>query len=208
MRSPLAALVAVLALATLVATPLVGQEFQEPKSKVAFSIDEGDLVLLGTGLRVKKITFIKVKVYATGFYVDKSAVDGLLAPFKGKPASDELRTVLQTGDFAKMLVLHFVRNVGAGKIQDAMRDALEEGTDPKVLEQFISYFPEVKDGQRCTFRWVPGGTVETVMAGEEKPPITDAAFAAKLFGLYVGPEPLQDDFKAGFVARAGEVLAD
>ena len=205
MRSPL--LAAVAALALVVGAGVLGaQDFQEPKSKVAFAIDDGDLTLLGTGLRVKKITFIKVKVYATAFYVDKAAVDGPLAPFKGKPASDELRKTLQAGDFEKMLVLHFVRDVGAGKIQDAMREALEKGTDPKVLDQFISYFPEVKDGQRCTFRWVPGGTIETVMAGAEKPAITDRAFAEKLFGLYVGPDPLQDDFKPDFLARTGEVL--
>jgi hypothetical protein len=206
MRSPLVAILAILALVA-VAVPLTAQDFQEPKSKVAFAIDNGDLVLLGTGLRVKKIIF-SFKAYAVGFYVEKAAVAGPLAPFKGKPASDELRTVLQTGDFEKELVLHFLRNLKAEKIQGAMREALEEGTDPKVLEQFISYFPEVKDGERCTFRWVAGGTVETVMAGAEKPAITDRAFAEKLFGLYVGPDPLQDDFKPGFVARAAEVLAE
>jgi len=205
MRSPLVAVVAALALIAA-AVPLAAQDFQEPKSQVGFAIDNGDLTLLGAALRVKKITFIKVKVYATGFYVARAAVAGPLAPFKGKPASDDLRKVLQTGDFEKMLVLHFVRDVGEGKIQDAMREALEDGTDPKVLNQFISYFPEVKDGQRCTFRWIPGGTIETVMAGQEKPAIADRAFAEKLFGLYVGPDPLQDDFKPGFVARAGEVL--
>ena len=89
-----------------------------------------------------------------------------------------------------------------------MREALEEGTDPKVLDQFISYFPEVKEGERCTLRWVPGGTIETVMKGEAKPPITDRAFAEKLYGLYVGPDPLQKDFNEGMVARTGEVLAE
>jgi len=206
MRSPLVAVVAVLALVA-VAVPLAAQEYQEPKSKVAFAIDDGDLVLLGTGLRVKKIVF-SFKAYAVGFYIEKAAVDGPLAPFKGKPASDELRTVLQTGDFEKTLVLHFLRDLKAKKIQDAMRDALEEGSDPEVLAQFISYFPEVKKGERCTFRWASEGTLETSMTGEEKPPITDRAFAEKLFGLYVGPKPLQKDFKKGFVARAAEVLAE
>ncbi len=136
--------------------------------------------------------------------MDKAAAD--LAPFKGKPASDDLRKALQTGDFKKELVLHFLRDLDAKKIQDAMREALEKGTDKKVLDQFISYFPEVKVGERCTLRWVPGGTIETVMVGQEKPPITDQAFAEKLYGLYVGPKPLQKDFKDSTVARAGDVL--
>jgi hypothetical protein len=158
-------------------------------------------------LRVKKIIF-SFKAYAFGFYVDKAAVEGPLAPFKGKPASDELRKVLQTGDFKKELVLHFLRDLGEKKIQGAMRDALKEGTDPKVLAQFISYFPEVKKGERCTLRWVSGGTIETVMKGEAKPPITDVAFAEKLYGLYVGPAPLQKDFKPATVARLAEVLGE
>jgi len=163
------------------------------------------MVLLGTGLRVKKIIF-SFKAYAVALYVDKAAVEGPLAAFKGKPVSDDLFEAVQTGDFKKELVLHFLRDLGEKKIQGAMRDALEEGTDPKVLAQFIAYFPEVKKGEECTLRWVPGGTIETVMKGEEKPPIADPAFAKTLFGLYVSPKPLQKDFKKGMLARVGEVL--
>jgi len=203
MKSPLVAAVAALALLAGAGT-VAAQDFKDPKSEVAFAIDNGDLTLLGTGLRIKKIAFLKFKAYAFGFYVDKAAAD--LAPFKGKPASDDLRKALQTGDFKKELVLHFMRDLDAKKIQDAMREALEKGTDPKVLDQFIAYFPEIKVGERCTLRWVPGGTIETVMMGQEKPPITDRAFAEKLYGLYVGPKPLQKDFKDATVARVGDVL--
>ena len=204
MRSPFVAAVAALVVLAL-ASPAAAQTYADPKSKVAFDVERDDIVLLGTGLRVKKIIF-SFKAYAVAFYVDKAALDGPLAPFKGKPASDELRQALQTGDFKKELVLHFLRDLGEKKIQGAMRDALKEGTDPKVLAQFIAYFPEVKKGELCTLRWVPGGTIETVMKGENKPPITDQAFAEKLYGLYVGPAPLQKDFKTGMVARVGEVL--
>jgi hypothetical protein len=86
-----------------------------------------------------------------------------------------------------------------------MRESLA-GAEPKILDQFVSYFPEVKEGQECVLRWVPGGTIESVMAGQAKPPIADRAFAERLFGLYVGPTPLQADIKAGVVARAAEVI--
>ena len=36
--------------------------------------------------------------------------------------------------------------------------------------------------------------------------LASPAFAERLFGLYVGPTPIQDDIKAGVVARAGEVI--
>lgn len=196
-----ASVVAVAALAaSALAASSLPQTYTEPKSKVAFDVEMDDMVLLGTGLRVKKIIF-SFKAYAVGFYVDKAALDGPLAAFKGRPASDELFEVLRDGDFEKELVLHFLRDLDEKKIQGAMRDALEDGTDPEVLARFISYFPEVQKGEECTLRWVPGGTIETVMKGEEKPPIADLAFAKRLFGLYVGPAPLQNDFKEGIVAR-------
>jgi hypothetical protein len=140
--------------------------------------------------------------------VDKAALEGPLAPFKGQPVSDELFTALQTGAFKKELVLHFLRDLGEKKIRGAMRDALEKDTDPEVLAQFISYFPEVKKGQRCSFTWAPGGTFETLMAGEEEPPIEDAAFAKTLFGLYVSAKPLQKDFKKGMAVRLQELLGE
>jgi hypothetical protein len=204
MRSAFVAAVAALVVLALV-SPVSSQTYAEPKSKVAFDVEKDGLVLLGTGLRVKKIIF-SFKAYAIAFYVDEDVLDGPLAAFKGKPVSDELFGVLQNGDFEKELVLHFLRDLDAKKIQGAMRDALEEGTDPEVLARFISYFPEIEKGDECTLRWVPGGTIETVMKGEQKPPIADPAFAKRLFGLYVGPEPLQKDFKDGMVARLQEVL--
>jgi hypothetical protein len=44
------------------------------------------------------------------------------------------------------------------------------------------------------------------MAGEAKPPIASRNLAERLFGLYVGPKPLQDDFKPDMAARAKDVL--
>jgi hypothetical protein len=181
------------------------QTFTEPKSKVTFDLERDGLELMGAGLRIKKIAFIKAKVYAVGLYVGKDAIAGPLAAYKGKTKTPEFYRELVQGDFPKELQLKFTRNVGEGKIQDAMRDALK-GTDKVLLDQFISYFPEVKEGQECILRWAPGGTLESVMVGETKPPIENKDFAAKLFDIYVGDKPLQDDIKEGLVSRADELL--
>jgi len=197
------AAVAVLAALTLAGTA-TAQTWTEPKSGAAFAVKKDDMTLLGAGLRVKKIVFT-FKAYAIGLYVSDAAVSGPLAAFKGKTTSPEFYRALQTGDFKREVVLKFMRDLSQSKIQDGMRESLL-GAEPKVLDQFISYFPEVKEGQECVLRWLPGGTVEAVMAGQAKPPITHKAFAEQLMGLYVGPKPVQDDIKAGVVARAGEVI--
>jgi hypothetical protein len=198
-----------IAVAALVALGVAGaaeaQTWTEPKSGIAFAVKKDDMTLIGGGLRVKKILFT-FKAYAIGFYVSDAALAGPLAAYRGKAPSAELYKELQTGDFKKEVVLKFMRNLSEGRIQGAMRESLE-GAEPKVLDQFIAYFPELKEGQECVLRWAPGGTLETVMAGQAKPPIADKAFAERLFGLYVGPTPLQDDIKAGLVARFGEIPA-
>jgi chalcone isomerase-like protein len=194
-----AALVALGAAATASA-----QTWTEPKSGVAFPVRRDDTTLLGGGLRVKKIVFT-FKAYAVALYVSDAAIAAPLAAFKGKTTSPEFYQALQTGDFKKELVLRFLRDLSQDRIQGAMRESLE-GADPKLLDQFVSYFPELKEGQEAVLRWAPGGTLETVMAGQTKPPIADRKFSERLFGLYLGPTPIQADIKAGVVARAAEVV--
>jgi hypothetical protein len=194
-----------IAVAALVGLGVAGaaeaQTWTEPKSGIAFPVKRDDMTLLGGGLRVKKMVFT-FKAYAIAFYVSDAALAGPLAAYK--TASPEFYKELQVGDFKKEVVLRFMRNLSQSRIQEAMRESLV-GAEPKVLDQFISYFPELKEGQECVLRWAVGGTLETVMAGQAKPPIANRAFAERLFGLYVGPTPIQDDIKAGVVARLGEI---
>ena len=202
MRNRLAVASALIVIVAAVAAP--AQTWTEPKSGTAFDVSRDGMTLLGAGLRVKKVLFT-FKAYAVALYVDDAALAGPLAAYKGRTRSPEFYQELQTGDFRKEVVLKFLRNIGQKTIQDAMRESLT-GADPKTLDQFISYFPEVKQGEQCVLRWAPGGTLESVMAGQTKPPIQNRAFAEKLFGLYLGPQPIQQDIKADVVARAGDVL--
>ena len=189
----------------LLAAPSHAENFVEPGSGVTFPLQRDHATLLGAGLRIKKIAFIRAKVYAVALYVDDAALQGPLAAHKGKTADPAFFKDLVWGDFPKELILHFVRDVGKGRIQDAMREALE-GTEKAPLDTFVSYFPEVKTGEECILRWGSGGVLETVMAGQERPPIKDKAFAAAVFALYVGEHPLQEDIKAGITSRAAELL--
>lgn len=197
-----------MAVAALVALGLCGvaeaQTWTVPMTGIAFPVKKDDMTLLGGGLRVKKMLFT-FKAYAIGLYVSDAAIAGPLATYKGQTTSPAFYKMLQSGDFKKEVVLKFMRNLSQSRIQEGMRESLA-GAEPKVLDQFISYFPEVKQGEECVLRWLPGGTVEAVMAGQAKPPIVNKAFAEQLMGLYVGPTPIQADIKAGVVARAAEVI--
>jgi hypothetical protein len=193
-----APLVAV-AFVLLVGRPAAGQDVTEPGSGVRFAAKKGELSLLGVGLRTR--TVFRVKVYAIGLYVADAALAGPLAAHRGALETPAFYRDLIGGDFAKEVVLKFTRDVDRPTIQEAMREALV-GTDRARLDAFVGYFPEIKTGQECLIRWAPGGTLETVMAGQPRPPIPDRAFAAAVFGVWLGDRPIQDDIKKGLVSRA------
>jgi hypothetical protein len=199
-RSSVLLLAAVLAAA---APPARSQDVTEAGSGVKFAVRESEKSLLGLGLRTR--TFLKVKVYAIGFYVADTALSGPLAAFKGQTTSPAFYRALIETDFPKEVRLRFVRDLAADQIQGAMREALAKADKARV-DQFVAYFPAIKVGDDCVLRWAPGGTLETIMAGVPKPPIADKAFASALFGVWLGDKPIQDDIKKGLVSRAGELI--
>jgi len=174
------------------------QEVVEPKSGVKFATKDGDTILLGAGVRTK--TVLRVKVYAAGLYVADAAVAG---PLKGKPGTPDLYKELVNGDFKKMIVMKFVRDVSTDQIRDAFHESLKGAG---AVDQWINYFTGVKSGQEFVIAWVPGTGVETKVAGTDKPAINDKTLAAAIFGIWLGEKPIQEDLKKDLVSRGPEVL--
>jgi hypothetical protein len=190
-------LVAILVL--LVVGPAFAQEIAEPKTNTKFAVKDGDTSLLGVGLRTK--TMLKVKVYAIGLYVADSELSG---PLKGKAGTPELYRELVNGDFKKKVVMKFVRDVSTNQIRDAFRETLKNA-GPRT-EEWLTYFTDIRSGQEIVIAWVPGTGLETRVAGTDKPPINDKAFASSVFGIWLGNKPVQDDIKRDLVARSAELL--
>jgi hypothetical protein len=192
---------AALLLSLALVAPALAQEVAEPKSGVKFAARSGDMSLLGVGLRTK--TMLKVKVYAVGFYVAESALAGPLAAFKGKTDSAPFYKDLVWGDFEKQIVMKFTREVSTDQIRGAFRETLQ-GTSK--LDQFLGYFGDTKEGQEYVLTWKPGGILTTKVAGVDKPEINDKAFAAAVFGIWLGDKPIQGDIKKGLASRAPELI--
>jgi hypothetical protein len=188
---------ALLLITALLSPALVPAEtVTEPKSGTAFDLKRGDLTLTGVGLRTK--TMLKVKVYAIGLYVS----DAMLAGLKAKAGSPELFKDLMWGDFPKELQLKLVRDVTAAQMQEAIREALSaQGMDKARRDAFIANFGDIKAGQEYVLRWAPGGTLETIAVGQNKPSIADKNFAAAVFAMWLGDKPIQEDVKSGLVSR-------
>ena len=191
-------LAAVAPILLVLASPAVAEDVVEPKSGIKFDARSGDLSLLGVGVRTR--TFLKVKVYAIGLYVADSALAGPLAAHKGKTSTPAFFNELVSGDFPKELRMKFVREVTASQIQDAFRESLA-GANGARVDQFVGYFPDTKVGQEYILQWSPGGTLDVTAAGLKKVPIADKAFAQRVFGIWLGPKPIQDEIKQGLVSR-------
>ncbi|PYQ50892.1 MAG: hypothetical protein DMF78_14530 [Acidobacteria bacterium] len=190
-----AAAVVVAALLASLAPSARAEDVVEPRTGVRFPAKIGDMSLLGVGLRTK--TILKVKVYAIALYVADAALAG---PLKGKSAP-ALAHELCWADFPKEIHLHLVRDVSASQMQEAIRAALEHADKARV-DTFVSYFGDIKTGEEYVLRWAPGGILETIAKGTPRPPIADKNFAAAVFGIWLGDDPIQDDIKRDLMARA------
>jgi hypothetical protein len=191
-----AGLVALLALQE---PPAIDQEIVEPRTGVHFTTRQGDLSLLGVGVRTKSI--FRVKVYAIGLYVADAALAGPLAVHKGKLNTPEFYRDLVWGDFEKQINMRFVRDATREQVQQNFREALP-GVNPARLDVFASHMLATKAGQEWVIRWAPGGVLETSFAGQPYTPITDKDFAAAVFGIWLRERPIQADIKRDLILRA------
>lgn len=149
---------------------------------------EMDLRAAGTGLR-KKAWF---KVYAACFYVEGSIDLG------DEPYERAIR-----GDFPKRMVMHFLRDVGADKIQGAFRDGirktLPEGHD-EAMETFCGLFgEEVKNGEQIVLDYLPKDGLSVAQAGQNLGNVTDPELIAALWATWFGEDPISKDLKKQLV---------
>jgi hypothetical protein len=224
-----------LAALAAVALPLAAQEAAqeaaqpiaiEPSSGVIFPMNVttpgggADHYLAGMGIRTK--TFLKVKVYAFGLYVDREAAEAGLSDWKGDmwndlQKDDSFYAALLAMDFPITLRLVMTRNVGG----DDMAEAFDGALRPRVqavaaempggeaaLDQFRTYFnvEEMTDESELVFSCA-GGTLSTSVKGEVMADIESPALCWALFDVYLGEDPISKDGKKNVVQNFPNILA-
>jgi hypothetical protein len=163
-----------------------GKQF--PKS-VSFAGDykTHNLQLTGLGLRKK----FWAKVYGMAHYMEGGRT------FKSK--KDALTTAL-SDQYAKQITMVFVRDVDAGKIQDAFSDGFKKNASKtemeqisELVDQFVGFFTEdIKNGERIVLRTQPGGRVMTIIHGAEQKPIDSVTFSSVLWRIWLGKHSIVD----------------
>jgi hypothetical protein len=145
------------------------------------------LVLNGMALR-KKIIF---KVYVAGLYL---------------PAKEKDSEKILAADETRCTVMHFLRSVDAGKINEAWFDGLKANTpsySPELKKQFdtlASLMEDLKDGDKLVFTYKPGSGTEVKVKGKIKGTLGDKVFADALFSCWIGKKPGPgENFKKGLL---------
>ena len=153
------------------------------------TVEGRTLVLNGMGLR--KATWLRVKVYVAGLYLEEKSLD----------ANAILRP-----DRTKRIVLVFVHAVGREDLLKAWDESFKEnaGGDFAALEDRIATFhgwmpDRVAKGDTFTFTYLPGTGVLVTVRDETRGTISGPDFARTLFANWLGERPSSPAVKAGLL---------
>lgn len=179
-------------------------------------------VLAGTGIRTA--TFLEVKVYAFGLYVDEGPARSALARFADKTARElernrEFYAWILRRDFGVTLRLLMVRDVGSEDMAEAFdaslrprvrRAAAEMGMPggEAALDRLRGYFDvgEMTKETELVFSCTPDGTLRMAVRGETAPEIDSPALCWALFDVYLGEDPISEDGKKSVIRNFPRIL--
>jgi hypothetical protein len=228
MNRSLVALLATLTIAPAAVAQDVGVQV-EPSSNVPFptaiTVAGGGAthVLAGTGIRTK--TFLKVKVYAFGIYVDEAPARAALSRFANQTARDLERNqdfydrILER-DFGLTLRLVMTRDVDGETMADAFDGALRPRVQQAAaemsmpggeaaLDTFRGYFSveELTKDAELLFTCTPSGTLSTAIKGKSAPNLESNALCWAFFDVFLGEKPISNGGKKTVIANIPNILS-
>ncbi|HSQ34360.1 MAG TPA: chalcone isomerase family protein [Candidatus Binatia bacterium] len=160
----------------LFVTPVLAGSLAGVTLPDTLQLDEQTLVLNGLALR-KKVVF---KVYVAGLYL---------------PAKEQNGEKILAADGARCTVMHFLRSVSAGQVNEAWYDGLQANTPnhsaqlKQQFDQLAGLMEDLKDGEKLVFTYKPGIGTEVKVKGKVKGTLGDKAFADALFACWIGKKP-------------------
>lgn len=130
-----------------------------------------ELVLNGIGIR--KATFLKIKVYYGGLYLEQKNKDP--NAFLATPAP-------------KQIVMHFVRDVEAKKLREAFTEGMEAANPNHAsfksqMDKFNSYVVDVVKGDKFVITFLKDGVLFSAK-DKTAEKISDANFSRALLSIW------------------------
>ena len=143
---------------------------------------DSELALRGCGL-LRYMVFIKA--YVAAFYLPENTRSEDALGDVPKHLEIEYFHDITAQDFAKATTSSISRNLSLTTFQRLK---------PKI-DEFNALYRDVKAGDRYALTYVPGKGTTLLWNGQPLGTVSGVDFAAGLFGIWVGPNPLDTDLK-------------
>jgi hypothetical protein len=143
---------------------------------------DSELALRGCGL-LRYMVFIKA--YVAAFYLPENTRSEDALGDVPKHLEIEYFHDITAQDFAKATTSSISRNLSLTTFQRLK---------PKI-DEFNTLYRDVKAGDRYALTYVPGKGTTLLWNGQPLGTVAGVDFAAGLFGIWVGPNPLDTDLK-------------
>lgn len=153
-----------------------GQSFPD---SVSVSVDGKDTSLDVTGVSTRKKFF--AKIYSVAHYMQDPEGRG-----------NALVEEIMNSDKPKQLYLKWVRSIGGKKVQDGYKESFKanSGRGSNIqsdINKYVGYFSRgVKEGDTHQMNWLPDGTIEVFINGNQVGTIKNEEFAKALWSLWFG----------------------
>lgn len=164
-----------------------GEEIRGSFFSRVYSNEHTQLRLTGAGL----LRYWGFKAYTGAFYLEE-----------GVPIDDAL------SDRAKRIEIEYLRPIKGKDFGPATDKGIAKNVDLdtyKKLRQQIDYhnslYEDVQPGDRYSLTYVPGVGTELALNGEPKGLIKGSEFAAAIFSIWLGSEPISKSFKSQILGR-------
>jgi hypothetical protein len=111
-------------------------------------------------------------------------------------------------DRAKRLEVQYFHPISGADFGPVATRAISRNVDAAVLarirpqiDRHNALYRDVKPGDRYALTYIPGWGTELALNGEPLGVIPGAEFAAALFSIWLGPQPLSTDFKQALLGQ-------
>ena len=149
---------------------------------------EAQLQLRGAGLLRYRVV---IKAYVAALYLDPST-----------------RSEDALGETARRLEIEYFWPIPAHRFAEATIDGMSRNVDSETLERlegrieaFNEFYEDVESGDRYSITYVPGRGTELALNGEPRGIGEGADFAAALFAIWLGPDPLDAKLRRKLLAQ-------
>jgi hypothetical protein len=153
------------------------------------AVEGKTLKLNGAGIR--KVYFIKAKVYVGALYLETASTD---------PAA------IVSSDQTKAVHMYFLRDVGKEKIMNAFKEGFEKNSPDQAaaltpkLAAIGQAIADLKEGADLVVTYVPGKGTTVSLTGGGSATVTGKDFADAIFRNWLGSVPADEDLKAKMLA--------